>query len=56
MSWLKRGKGNSKQRLIGIKNQIDKLKNDVDHFDLSKLWILRKESGKAYKEEEAYWK
>lgn len=51
MSWLRRGKGNSKQRIIEIKNQIDKLKNDPDRFDLPKLRLLRKELGKAYKEE-----
>jgi len=51
ISWLRRGKGNSKQRIIGIKSQIDKLKNDPDHFDLPKLRLLRKELGKAYKEE-----
>ncbi|KAK4731165.1 hypothetical protein R3W88_024153 [Solanum pinnatisectum] len=45
MSWLRRGKGNSKQRIIGIKNQIDKLKNDPDYFDLPKLRLLRKELG-----------
>lgn len=35
---------------------IYKLKNDPDHFDLPKLRLLRKELGKPYKEEEAYWK
>ncbi|KAH0633124.1 hypothetical protein KY284_035910 [Solanum tuberosum] len=48
MSWLRRGKGNSKQRIIGIKSQIDKLKNDPDHFDLPKLRLLRKELGSRH--------
>lgn len=56
MSWMRRGNGNSKQRIIRIKNQFNKLKNDPDHFDFLKYRILRKELGQAYKEEEAYWK
>lgn len=54
IAWLQGGKENSKKKIQGIKNRIDDLKNNTRNFDLTKLRLLRKELGEAYKDEEAY--
>lgn len=56
MSYLRGGKGNSKKKILSIKNEIEKLKKDPNNFNFPELRILRKELGQAYKDDEPYWK
>ncbi|KAM3291726.1 hypothetical protein P3S67_020015 [Capsicum chacoense] len=54
LAWLRDGKGNSREKIQGIKNRIVDLKNDIRPFDITNMKELKKELGKAYKDGEIY--